>query len=44
MACLEVYRGRRVDESRVVLRRVEWNDYPPLYLDVFKINKGEVSN
>ena len=24
--------------------RVEWNGYPPPYLDVFKISKGEQSN
>ena len=35
---------RRVEGRRVVERRVEGNSYPPLYLDVFKISKGEVSN
>ena len=32
MLCLEVWRERRVEG-----RRVKGNDYPPLYLDVFKI-------
>ena len=44
MACLEVYRGRRVEGRRVVGRRVEGNDYPPPYLDVFKISKEKGSN
>ena len=44
MACLEVQRGRRVEGSRVVEMRVEWNGYPPPYLDVFKISKGGQSN
>ena len=48
MACLEVLKGRRVEgsrgEERVVGRRVERNDSPPPYLDVFKISKGEWSN
>ena len=44
MACLEVQRGRRVVERRVVEKRVKRNDYRPPYLDVFKISKGEMSN
>ena len=40
MACLEVERGRSVEEMRVVGRRVEGNDYPPHCLNVFKISNG----
>ena len=39
MACLEVQRERGVEG-----RRVEGNGFPPPYLDVFKISKGEGSN
>ena len=34
----------RVKRRRVVERRVEGNGFPPPYLDVFKISKGEGSN
>ena len=43
MVCLEVWRERRVEESkerRVMGRRVEENGYPLSRLDVFKIKQG----
>ena len=38
MLCLKDWRERKVEERRIVERRVEKNCYPPLCLDVFKIN------
>ena len=37
MLCLEVWRERRIEGSRVVERRIEGKSYPPPCLDVFKI-------
>ena len=37
MLCLEVLRERRLEGRRAVEKSIEGNDYPPPYLDVFKI-------